>query len=165
MAHASADGRKNRPAGRCRFAPVERPMAKSEIHRAGRGLRRGPDADLRDRRLGRRGQGAAAVLRAHVDPDLGIAYVVDSSTWRPTTPASWRKSSADTTEMPVLQVEDSPELEPNCVYVIAPDRELVIEGNTHSLATLHRAARTAGADRHVLPLGRRWPAATALRWC
>jgi two-component system CheB/CheR fusion protein len=29
----------------------------------------------------------------------------------------------------VHQVENSPELKPNCVYVIPPDRELVIEGN------------------------------------
>ena len=35
--------------------------------------------------------------------------------------------------MPVRQVDDTPHLEPNCVYVIAPDRELVIEGdNIHS---------------------------------
>jgi two-component system, chemotaxis family, CheB/CheR fusion protein len=32
------------------------------------------------------------------------------------------------TRMPVEQVEDAPTLRPNCVYVIAPDRELVIEG-------------------------------------
>jgi len=39
------------------------------------------------------------------------------------------------TEMPVHQVGDTPELEPNCVYVIAPDRELVIDGNAiHSRA-------------------------------
>ncbi len=31
--------------------------------------------------------------------------------------------------MPVHQVYDTPEIKPNCVYVIAPDRELVIEGN------------------------------------
>ena len=33
------------------------------------------------------------------------------------------------TKMPVNQVSDGPELKPNCVYVIAPDRELVIKGN------------------------------------
>ncbi len=31
--------------------------------------------------------------------------------------------------MPVNQVADSPSLQPNCVYVIPPDRELVIEGD------------------------------------
>ncbi len=32
--------------------------------------------------------------------------------------------------MPVLQVDDGPTLRPDCVYVIPPDRELVIEGDS-----------------------------------
>ena len=36
------------------------------------------------------------------------------------------------TRLPVNQVTDSPTLKPDCVYVIAPDRELVIEGDSIS---------------------------------
>ncbi len=32
--------------------------------------------------------------------------------------------------MPVLQIDDGPTLKPNCVFVIPPDRELVIEGDS-----------------------------------
>ena len=31
--------------------------------------------------------------------------------------------------MPVLQISDSPLLKPDCVFVIAPDSELVINGD------------------------------------
>ena len=59
--------------------------------------------------------GAAFVVIIHLSPDhkSQLSEILDGRT-----------------AMPVVQVGDSPELKPNCVYVIAPDRELVIEDNT-----------------------------------
>ncbi len=61
--------------------------------------------------------------------DLGLAYVVIVHL-SPEHESQLSDILAGRTRMPVRQVVDSPTLEPNCVYVIAPDRELVIEGNT-----------------------------------
>ncbi len=47
----------------------------------------------------------------------------------PDHPSQLSEILAGRTRMPVQQVDDSPKLEPNCVYVIPPDRELVIEGD------------------------------------
>ncbi|WP_380879962.1 CheR family methyltransferase [Sphingomonas sp. DBB INV C78] len=63
-----------------------------------------------------------------MDPHLGIAYVVILHL-SPDHPSQLAAILATATEMGVHQVEDSPELKPNCVYVIPPDRELVIKGD------------------------------------
>ncbi len=61
--------------------------------------------------------------------DLGLAYVVIVHL-SPEHESQLSEILAGRTQMPVRQVVNSPDLVPNCVYVIAPDRELVIEGNT-----------------------------------
>ncbi len=63
-----------------------------------------------------------------IDEDLGLAYVVIVHL-APDYPSQLAEILGNATAMSVNQVEDSPELKPNCVYVIPPDRELVIEGN------------------------------------
>lgn len=67
-----------------------------------------------------------------VDPHLGIAYVVILHL-APDYPSKLDEILRQHTSMSVLQVDDTPELKPNCVYLIAPDRELVIaDGHIHS---------------------------------
>jgi two-component system CheB/CheR fusion protein len=63
-----------------------------------------------------------------IDDDLGLAYVVVVHL-APDYPSQLAEILGGASGMPVHQVEDSPELKPNCVFVIPPDRELVIEGN------------------------------------
>jgi two-component system CheB/CheR fusion protein len=65
---------------------------------------------------------------AAIGSDLGLAYVVVVHL-SPDHPSQLSDLLALHTDMPVQQVEDAPKLRPNCVYVIAPDRELVIEGD------------------------------------
>src|SRR5262245_40893417 len=62
-----------------------------------------------------------------IDDDLGLSYVVVIHL-SPDHPSQLSAILAGRTRMPVEQVEHSLKLRPNCVYVIAPDRELVIEG-------------------------------------
>ena len=59
---------------------------------------------------------------------LGLAYVVILHL-APDQPSSLQEILSLCTRMPVFQVQDSPALTPDCVYVIAPDRELVIDGD------------------------------------
>lgn len=63
-----------------------------------------------------------------VAPDLGLAYVVIVHL-APDYPSQLAEILGNSTSMPVHQVEDSPELKADCVYVIPPDRQLVIEDN------------------------------------
>src|SRR5215467_5613168 len=63
-----------------------------------------------------------------IDDDLGMSYVVVIHL-SPDHPSQLGAILAERTRMPVEQVEHSLKLRPNCVYVIAPDRELVIEGD------------------------------------
>src|SRR4051794_26864708 len=60
--------------------------------------------------------------------DLGLAYVVILHL-NPDEPSALSDVLSVCTRMPVHQVEDGPPLQPNCVYVIPPDRELVIDGD------------------------------------
>ena len=60
--------------------------------------------------------------------DLGLAYVVVMHL-SPDHPSAMDDILAACTSMPVYQVQDGPTLQPNCVYVIAPDSELVINGD------------------------------------
>ena len=75
--------------------------------------------------------GGLAALRAlfgALPGDLGLAYVVIVHL-APDHPSQMDEILSQSTAMPVRQVTDTPHLEPNCVYVIPPDRELVIEGD------------------------------------
>jgi two-component system CheB/CheR fusion protein len=60
--------------------------------------------------------------------DLGLAFVVIVHL-APDHPSALSEILATRTTMPVHQVENSEKLEPNCVYVVPPDRELVIDGD------------------------------------
>lgn len=77
------------------------------------------------------GVGALQVLFRQLPDDLGLAYVVIVHL-APDHPSALRDILGLCTRMPVLQVRDSPVLRPNCVFVIAPDSELVIEGDNVS---------------------------------
>jgi two-component system CheB/CheR fusion protein len=75
--------------------------------------------------------GGLTALKAffsNVADDLGLAYVVIVHL-APDHPSALSEILSGCTSMDVLQVEDGPSLKPNCVYVIAPDRELVIEND------------------------------------
>jgi two-component system, chemotaxis family, CheB/CheR fusion protein len=63
-----------------------------------------------------------------IDCDLGLSYVVVIHL-SPDHPSQLGAILAGRTRMPVEQVEHTLKLQPNCVYVIAPDRELAIEGD------------------------------------
>lgn len=67
-------------------------------------------------------------LLRHVPADLGLAYVVIVHL-SPDEPSSLDDVLSVRTRMPVLQVKDKTTLKPDTVYVIPPDRELVIEGD------------------------------------
>ncbi|MBS1301775.1 chemotaxis protein CheB [Loktanella sp. SALINAS62] len=62
----------------------------------------------------------------HVPEDLGLAYVVIIHL-APDQPSALSEILSTVTQMEVFEVNDSPALKPNCVYVISPDRELVME--------------------------------------
>ena len=61
--------------------------------------------------------------------DLGLAYVVIVHL-APDHPSAMDQILGACTRMPVFQVLDGPTLKANCVYVIPPDRELVIDGDS-----------------------------------
>ncbi len=71
---------------------------------------------------------ALTELFKRLPDDLGLAYVVIVHL-SPEHPSALAEILATCTKMPVHQVTDGPKLTANCVYVISPDRELVIEGN------------------------------------
>ncbi|MEQ8695631.1 MAG: chemotaxis protein CheB [Bauldia litoralis] len=79
--------------------------------------------------IGASAGGVAAIrgLFRQLPDDLGLAYVVILHL-APDHPSAMAEILSSCTEMPVHQVDDAPRLTPNCVYVIPPDRELVIEG-------------------------------------
>lgn len=76
--------------------------------------------------------GGVAALRkffSRVRTDLNLAYVVVVHL-APDHPSALSEILGSCTKMSVNQVEDGPQLKANCVYVIPPDRELVIDGNS-----------------------------------
>jgi len=78
------------------------------------------------------GVNALQSLFRNLPDDLGLAYVVILHL-APDHPSAMVDILGSVTKMAVHQVADTPALEPNCVYVIPPDRELVIEGdNVHA---------------------------------
>ena len=64
-----------------------------------------------------------------IPDDLGLAYVVILHL-SPDHPSALREILSACTRMPVFQVDDGPTLKPNCIYVIPPDGELVIDGDS-----------------------------------
>jgi two-component system, chemotaxis family, CheB/CheR fusion protein len=74
------------------------------------------------------GVGALRSLFRQIPDDLGLAYVIIVHL-APEHPSAMAEILSACTRMPVHQVDDTPQLRPNCVYVISPDRELVIEGD------------------------------------
>ncbi len=77
------------------------------------------------------GVGTLQELFRRLPDGLGLAYVVILHL-APDHPSALREILGMCTQMPVFQVQDSPVLKPNCVYVIAPDTELVIDGDNVS---------------------------------
>jgi two-component system, chemotaxis family, CheB/CheR fusion protein len=63
-----------------------------------------------------------------IDDNLGLSYVVVIHL-SPDHPSQLSSILGGRTRMRVEQVEHTLKLQPNCVYVIAPDRELAIEGD------------------------------------
>ncbi|MEI4473904.1 chemotaxis protein CheB [Frigidibacter sp. MR17.24] len=75
--------------------------------------------------------GGVTALRAlfsQLPPNLGLAYVVIIHL-PPDRPSQLHQILSEVTGMPVVQVDDTPELRPDTVFVIPPDSELVIEGD------------------------------------
>ncbi|SFH46328.1 two-component system, chemotaxis family, CheB/CheR fusion protein [Palleronia marisminoris] len=78
--------------------------------------------------------------------DLGLAYIVIVHL-APEHPSSMAEILSACTTMDVHQVTDTPELRANCIYVIPPDRELVIEGdNVHAREFTEPRGRRAPVD-------------------
>ncbi len=89
---------------------------------------------------------ALQALFRDLPTDLGLAYVVIVHL-APEHRSVLNEILGDVTKMPVLQVEDSPQLQPNCVYVIAPDRELVIQdGALHARPFSQKRGNRAPID-------------------
>ncbi|WP_442756563.1 CheR family methyltransferase [Methylocystis sp. JAN1] len=65
---------------------------------------------------------------SHIRADLGLAYVVIVHL-APDHPSALSEILAAQTRMPVKQIEGAVTIQPNCVYVIPPNRELVINGD------------------------------------
>ena len=74
------------------------------------------------------GVGALRDLFRQLPTDLGLAYVVVVHL-SPDHPSAMQEILAACTTMPVEEVRDAARLGPDRVYVISPDRELVIAGD------------------------------------
>jgi two-component system, chemotaxis family, CheB/CheR fusion protein len=72
--------------------------------------------------------GALRNLFRQLPDNLGLSYVVILH-MSPEHPSALAQIIASCTRMTVLQVDGSCSLKPDCVYVIPPDRELVIDGD------------------------------------
>ena len=68
---------------------------------------------------------ALQVLFGAMPPDSGLAFVV-AAHLDPTHESHLSELLSRRTKMPVVQIENSIEVEPDHVYVIAPDQELTI---------------------------------------
>lgn len=80
------------------------------------------------------GVGVLQGLFRQIPADLGLAYVVILHL-SPDEPSALSDILSACTPMPVCQVDDHLTLAANCVYVIPPDHELVIDGD--SIAARH----------------------------
>lgn len=75
--------------------------------------------------------GGVAALKSfftHVKNDLGLAYVVVVHL-APDHTSALSEILTIQTKMPVIQVDSTEKLKPDCIYVIPPDRELVVNGD------------------------------------
>ncbi len=72
---------------------------------------------------------ALQALFRHLPTDLGLAYVVILHL-APDQPSALAEILSFCTKMPVYLVEDGPTLKRDSVFVIPPDRELVIDGDS-----------------------------------
>ena len=72
---------------------------------------------------------ALQALFRHLPTDLGLAYVVILHL-APDQPSALAEILSSCTKMPVHLVEDGPTLKRDSVFVIPPDRELVIDGDS-----------------------------------
>ncbi len=93
------------------------------------------------------GVAALQTLFQSMPIDLGVAFVVVAHL-APGQPSELVNILRRRTSMPVNQVEDKAPLEPNCVYVIAPDRRLQIaNGNIASLPFEEPRGKRAPIDQ------------------
>ncbi len=102
------------------------------------------------------GVGALRTLFRLLPTDLDVAYVVILH-MSPEHPSALAQILSSCTKMDVFEVTDSADLKPNCVYVVSPDRELVVDGD--------RAGRRYG--RHPQWSGGRrveWYSCHSRRW-
>lgn len=93
------------------------------------------------------GLGACKELFAAMPPDTGLAFVVVFHL-DPTHPSYLAELLQAVTTMPVVQVVDTAVLEPNRIYVIAPNTELDLHGGVLSSST-PRAPATRGAHKPI----------------
>lgn len=75
------------------------------------------------------GVGVLQHMFRQIPNDLGLAYVVILHL-SPDEPSALAEILSVCTSMPVRQIDDALTLAANCVYVIPPDRELVIDGDS-----------------------------------
>lgn len=73
------------------------------------------------------GLGALEAFFANVEHEAGCAYIIVTHL-DPTHKSMMPELLARQTRLPVKQVEDGVQIEPNCVYTIPPNRELGIDG-------------------------------------
>ncbi len=93
------------------------------------------------------GIGALQALFRDLPDDLGLAYVVIVHL-APDHPSALAEILAMASKMPVAPVTDSLTLQPNCIYVIAPESELVISGNSIQASAFNEArGRRTPIDR------------------
>jgi two-component system CheB/CheR fusion protein len=87
----------------------------------------GRDGWISDRRhrVSAGGLEAQQTLFGAMPPDSGLAFVVVAHL-DPTHESHLRELLSRCTKMPVVQIEEPIQIEPNHVYVIAPDQELAI---------------------------------------
>ena len=78
----------------------------------------------------------------HVDDQLGLAYLVIIHL-SPDHESQLSAILTGRTKMPVIQVGDTQKLEPNCVYVIAPDGTSLHDTLEGQVAAVHDLERTA----------------------
>ena len=79
------------------------------------------------------GVSALSKLFSLLDPNLDIAYVVIVHL-SPDTPSQLAEILATQTKMPVQEVTKATKIKPNCVYVISPNNQLVIQGDHIAVA-------------------------------
>ncbi|EPE96422.1 chemotaxis protein CheB [Rhizobium grahamii] len=81
-----------------------------------------------------------------VPPDLGLAFVVIVHL-APDEPSALSEILSMCTRMPVREIDHAPRLKANCVFVIPPDKELVIDGDSVSARPFsERRGRRAPID-------------------